>query len=194
MEPLSRRLGTDVPAVASRGSALRPVVATVEVVAIGAAAHVGAGGSLPSTGHLLALVGLVGATSLALHHRLVRAGAAVAVALSGQLLLHTLGSGAAAHAAHGAHHAAGDGTAVAGWQMVLAHALGAAVTATALLWQEQLVVVITRALRLGRRTAPPSYDVPRPPTGARPLGVTTVRVLALAPHRGPPVAEVLAVS
>jgi hypothetical protein len=173
----------------SRGSALRPVVATAEVVAIGAVAHVGAGGSMPTTGHLVALVGLVAAVSLALHHRLVHVGVAAAVATLGQLLLHTLGSGAAVHAAHGAHQAAGEaGTGVAGWQMVLAHAIGAAVTVAALLWQEQLVLALAGARRPGRQAAPPSYDVPRPPTGTRPLGATTVRVLALAPHRGPPMA------
>jgi hypothetical protein len=168
-----------------RGSAVRPVVATVEVVVVGAVAHAGGGGSLPTAGHLVALVGLVAAVSLALHHRLVHVRVAAAVAMLGQLLLHLVGS---AHGSHGAHatHAATVGPESSAWQMALAHGIGAAVTVAALLWQEQLVLTFLGAVRPGRLATPPAYDVPRPPTGTRPLGATTVRVVATAPRRGPP--------
>jgi hypothetical protein len=177
-----------------RPSVVRPVVASTEIVTLGALAHAGAGGTVPGAAELVALGGLVMAVSVALHHRLLHVGVAAALATSGQLLLHVLGSAPGGHGAHGAHtaHQLPLATVAAepftAWQMALAHLLSAAVTVAALVWQEQLVPPLRAVLRPEHGATPPSYATPRPPARTRPLGATAVRLHAPAPHRGPPTA------
>jgi hypothetical protein len=157
-------------------------------VAFGVVAHVGAGGDLPSIGHLVALVAVVAAASTALRHRLLGPGTAVLVATAGQVALHAVAGGSQDHLSHGSHghQAMGMGAAGTATEMWLAHALAVAATVLALLWQEQvlhavvrLLVPVAPSLSLGHAS--------RPFPGAPLLPRRTAESLVVvAPRRGPP--------
>lgn len=161
---------------------MRPAVTTAEVVALGLAAHAGAGGVLPPPELLLALVVAVAAASFALHLRLLNLGVAASLTITAQLALHAAApSPTALHAGH-LHPTSAAG----GDDMVLAHAVSALVTVLALVRQEQAAHALVRAL------VPLLPAGPRPPAcPARPSAVNRsplllLRVVDLAPHRGPP--------
>jgi hypothetical protein len=164
-------------------SALRAAVATGEIVSFGALAHVGAGGMLPSAGHLIALALVVGAASAALQRRLLRLPTAALVAGLGQVGLHTLAMGAE-HGAHAHHAGASTAATEADLGMLGAHLLSAAATVLVLLWQEQVLDAVVRLVSPIRRAVvqrPPQALVarrsPRPPAAL---------LLGVAPRRGPP--------
>jgi hypothetical protein len=170
---------------ATRSASARPLVATVEIVAFAAVAHVGAGGALPTFSHLLALVAVVAVASGALRHRLVGVGTAAVVATLGQVALHAVASGSPGHGDH-EQHAMHVGSADTATEMWLAHALAAAATLLALHWQEQVLHAVVRLL------VPDSSPLfldhpPRPLPGAPRLPRRTAESLVVvAPRRGPP--------
>jgi hypothetical protein len=158
---------------------VRSVVASLEIVGLSSHAHYVAGGALPSTAYLLAILGLVGAVSALLRHRLLSTRVAVGAVVAGQLLVHTASTSATTHGSHAAGLFTSD-------DMLLAHAVSAAVTVAALLWQEQAVVLLVRLLVPPTRCgtfARPALGLPaRHPGGVR-RGIEVVRY---TPRRGPP--------
>ena len=154
---------------------------------MGAVAHTGAGGSLPSADLLLASTVVAGAACWALRLRLLRLGVAAALATAGQLALHTAASATASTSAvHGDHlHGAAAAPGGSGTEMLLAHLVSGLVTVLALVRQEQALLVVARIL-LPTATAVPTHVAP--PRPATDHVVRRVRVLAVevAPRRGPP--------
>lgn len=160
-------------------------MAGIEIVGLGVAAHVGAGATPPSAGHVLLLAGVVAAVCLALHHRLVRWPVATMLVAVVQLVVHTAGSVAAAPAAHAGHLDA-ETTPAPGAPMLLAHAVGAAMTALVLFWQDRVVLAAMRALTPLSSSGPGVADVDRSVPSHRPQWRRAIGVFDLAPRRGPP--------
>jgi hypothetical protein len=160
---------------------VRSIVASLEIVVLSSHAHYLAGGALPSTAYLLAILGLVGAGSALLRHRLLSTRVAIGAVVAGQLLVHTA-STTTTTMTHGPHAAGLSPSA----DMLLAHAFSAAVTLAALLWQEQAVVRLVRVLfppaRCGSFSRPTLSLPARHPGGVR-RGIEVVRH---TPRRGPP--------
>ena len=170
-----------------RGSAVRPAATTAEIVAFAAVAHAGAGGALPSSGRLMALVVVTGAVCWALHQRVLRLVTASLLAAAAQLVVHlagAAGSSPALHTGHGEHLGAATGASDS--QMVLAHLLSGAVTVLALVHQEQALLVVVRSLTPAHVVHVPAHVAPsRPPTGDV-VCVGPLVVVDAAPRRGPP--------
>lgn len=175
------------PAAERSRTALRSLVATLEVVAFAAGAHLLAGGQLPDPGFLLAFgaVVLAGAR-LSIGRRLPPAVVAGLV-LAAQVGLHaTLEAVGPAHTAM-AMAPMHTYPLQLSPQMIWAHLVTTVVTAIVLLCQERVLAVLTTFLR--DLVAEP---VPAGPRGRRPvvLRVAGVRraLLGVSPRRGPPVA------
>jgi hypothetical protein len=167
---------------APRAAAARVPVAVAEVVGFTWLAHVAAGGATPGTGHLLAVAAAVGLVAVALRHRLVRLPVAVAGAVLAQVGLHLAFTHATGMPMHGEHVLASlDGG------MLLAHAVAAVVTALALAWQEQVVVRLAGRLLPRLVAAPPARPARVAATAVRPRPAASLRHVAAAPRRGPPV-------
>jgi hypothetical protein len=161
---------------------VRVPIAVAEVVGFTGLAHVAAGGATPGVGHLLAAAAGVTLLALALRHRLVRLPVAVAGTALTQVGLHlalTHGAGAAAHGEHGL--APLDG------RMLLAHAVAAVVTALALAWQEQALVRLAGCLLPHLVATPPAGPARAVPAAVPPRPAVSLRHVAAAPRRGPPV-------
>lgn len=160
---------------------MRPVVATVEIVAMGTAGHSVAGGGAPSSGLVLSLGAAVGAIAFALRAHLLSPRVAAPLAVAAQVGLHSTfaASTPAAHHAHAAHHSSGT-------EMLLMHALSAMVTVLALVWQEQVVVHLVAGIRGPEPVRPPAHP---PITAGRGAGGSPVDrwLVSAAPRRGPPV-------
>jgi hypothetical protein len=169
--------------VSGRSSPWRAVVATVEIVGLSVFAHASGDGVLPSAEVVVWLLALVGSVSFALRGQLFSARGAAFVAVGGQLVIHTVLSAPMGHSGHAmAGHAVSTNR-----DMLLAHAVSAVVTVLALRWQEQAVV------RLGRYLFPVSWRPLSQASGR--VGVSVVgsvpvasgvRLVLLAPRRGPP--------
>lgn len=160
---------------------MRPMVASIEIVVLGALAHAGAGGTLPATAHLGVLTAAVGCACFALHQRLLRLPAAVSVAVAAQLAVHLHAVAPAAHAGHpGAPLAGNDGP------MLLSHLVSVAVTAMVLMWQEQALIAVADALVPLRARSAALFRVEPGPVGSEPSARPSVSVLDVAPRRGPP--------
>lgn len=169
------------PSAPSGCRRLRSSVATVEVVGLSAGAHTAAGGPVPDSVELLWLVAVIGAASVALRQRIIAFRPAVALAVFGQVVVHTGLSLTGTHAGHAAHTATALDP-----PMLLAHAAGAAFTAAAFLWQEQVLVTLAKAWSWPGTTLVP---VPRtaPPAAVVLTSGSFGAVLARAvPRRGPP--------
>lgn len=170
--------------------AQRSLLATVEITAAAALAHVLAGGSLPAAGFLFAFAGVVFGCCLATIGRFLRVGVVVGFVLVAQLGLHSaLDAAPTAH--HSASHqvAAPDGllgslglTPVMFW----AHLITALVTAILLLLQERVVAAVVRCWR-SVEIVPLDLTVRRTVrASARWLRVTRAALLRVSPRRGPP--------
>ena len=175
------------------------------VVGLAAGAHLTAGGRLPGTGLLLAVVVVVGALSALLAGRRFGPGGLTGLVGGGQVVLHelfgTCSAQTAAVAPHGHHQewtplvdpVAGAGAGSAG--MTLAHGAATALAVLLLLhgerllwslwaWLRPLVRVLGELLRfVAPRPAPfPAATVPRP------RSVVARRVRRRGPPRGPALA------
>ena len=170
-----------------RATLARPVVATAEIVAMGAVAHSGAGGSLPSADLLLGLTLVTGATCWALRLRLLRVWVATALATAGQLALHTAASATASTSAvHGEHlHGTAAATGGSGTEMLLAHLVSGLVTVLALVRQEQALLVVADAL-VPAADAAPTHVAPAQPATDHVVRHVPVLAVEVAPRRGPP--------
>lgn len=166
--------------------AQRSLVATLEITGAAAAAHVLAGGHLPTAGFLFAFAAIIFGCCLATIGRFLRIGVVVPVVLAAQVGLHAaLDTAPAAH--HGSLHAAAPDT-LLGLTPVMfwAHLITALVTAILLLLQERIITAVVRSWR------PLPHGVPSPPRQARfratsrAAAVLATELLAAAPRRGPP--------
>jgi hypothetical protein len=167
---------------APRAAAVRVPVAVAEVVGFTWLAHVVAGGATPGTGHLLAVAAAVSLLAAALRHRLVGLPAAVAGTVLAQVGLHLAFTHASGSPVHGEHVLATlDGP------MLLAHAGAAVVTALALAWQEQVVVRLVGGLLPRLVAAAPARPPRVPAVAVPPREPASLRHVAAAPRRGPPV-------
>ncbi len=159
----------------TRGSVPRAAWATAEVTFLSSAAHVAAGGGLPTVGWLVALgLPVFGIGLLFLQHRLgLRS--ALAAALAGKFALHSAMVQLAATPGH-SHHPAS-------WtpSMLVAHAVAALAIVAALAVRRRAWLVIAR---WPERELPPT---PRPIAAPAPHRRTQTRVWLLSgPLRGPP--------
>lgn len=163
--------------------ASRSLLATVEVTALAAVAHVVAGGRLPTPGFLLAFAATVFGCAVLTLARYLRVATVVPFVLVAQVALHAALDGVHAHAGHDAGHDAGLVTLSV--PMLGAHLVTAVVSAIVLLIQEQVLAAVVAAVRLPGPSAP----VPGAPLAVR--ASTHVRqarwvLLATSPRRGPP--------
>lgn len=164
-----------------RGVVLRSALSTVETMVALVAAHVWAGGQLPSGWWMAAVAGLVFVVGLAVLRGRVPLRVAVPGLVAAQLLLHCWMTvlGSASHL----HHDQGVALGLT-WSMLLAHVVGGVVTA--LVWElrRRAVDVLLSWAEAGL--------VP-PPTLRRvllrvPPVLPLRRPLVVVPLRGPPVA------
>lgn len=170
------------PSAVPGGRRLRSSVATLEIAGLSAGAHTAAGGPVPDSAGLLWLVAATGVASAALRHRIIGTRVAVALAVLGQVAVHTGLSLTGAHAGHAAHTAT-----VLDPSMLLAHAVGAAFTVAAFLWQEQVLVALGRTWTCPATTL---AAVPReapPATAVLTSGSFGALLARAVPRRGPPV-------
>jgi hypothetical protein len=166
--------------LSERSSAARSFVATLEIVGFGGQAHHLAGGGLPSSEHLVALLALVAATSHLLRRQVLSVGVAVGAAVVGQLLIHVVFTLSAPHAAHAAPGLLPSA------DMLLAHTIGAAATVVALAWQEQAIVRLVGFLLPPIQSAGPSATATDVPESGAPRPHRGLEVVNLTPRRGPP--------
>jgi hypothetical protein len=159
-------------------SVLTSLLATVEIVAFGVAAHTWAGGSVPGLPWLFATVGLVALATYAVVLRRSSMAATFAALLAGQVGLHFLLGAMAPPSGHAGHH----GDAALSWQMALAHIASAVVTL--LIWQVRGRLIL-RVLGWAQARAlvhtPRRHLVP----ASRAVGAHAL-ILLTAPRRGPP--------
>lgn len=172
-------------------TALRSLLACLEIVGFAAGAHVVAGGHLPGPVFLLALAAVVGGAA---HLSISRRSSPVVVVpfvLAAQVGLHaTLEASSHVHTGMVMHQPE-HGFLGLTPTMLWAHVVTTLLTAIVLLCQERLVSAVTTYLRPLVAVVVPAGQQ-RPPYAAPSVGVRRI-LLATSPRRGPP-ALVLATS
>lgn len=165
----------------NRSSALRAVLCSGMVVALGASAHhLGGGGGLPPTGLLVALALLVGAVSYLLRRQLLSLPVAAGTAVSGQAALHWVFVAAEAHVTH-------EVAAQVTPAVLATHGVASLLTVLALRWQEQLVA---RLVALALPTFPAlgtlQLEGPNAAVASLPCLPRSLEIARCVPRLGPP--------
>lgn len=166
--------------------AWRSLLATLEITAAAALAHVLAGGALPGAGFLFALGAVVFGCSVVTIGRFLRIEVVVPFVLAAQIGLHSaLDTAPAAH--HSSMHAAApEGPFGLTPVMFWAHLITALVSAIVLLLQERVIAAVVSYWRAVPHGVPSPPRLARLRSTSRLAVVVAAELLRTAPRRGPP--------
>lgn len=172
--------------------AQRSLLATLEITAAAALAHVLAGGALPAAGFLFAFAAVVFGCSVVTIGRFLQVEVVVPFVLAAQIGLHALlDTAPAAHHASMHHVLAADTVlGVPGLSPVMfwAHLITALASAIVLLLQERVIAAVAASWRAVRVAVPAPQRIARLRATSLPCVVRRAALLRVAPRRGPPVA------
>lgn len=170
--------------------AQRSLLATLEITAAAAVAHVLAGGTLPAAGFLFVFGAVIFGCSVVTIGRFLRIEVVVPFVLAAQVGLHAaLDTAPASH--HGSMHevVAADGLLGAlslSPVMFWAHLITALVCAIVLLLQERVIAAVAGSWRAVPGVVPSRQRLARLVTTSSPGSVRRAELLRVAPRRGPP--------